>query len=85
MSVTFRTLPAALVIDSVALFPPAPEGSKPTATDVDSPPASVVTPGTPTLNSAAFGPVSANGGVSVAGAVSSFVIVIDVAESTRPR
>ena len=89
MSETVRTLPAALVIDSVALLPPADVEWKPTATEVDSPPASAVAPGTPTLNSLAFVPAIANGSVSVAGAASSFVIVIDAAAdapmSTEPK
>ena len=76
---TLRTLPAALVMASVALFPPAAVGTKPTTSDVDSPPASVVAPGMPTLNSPGLAPVIWNGGDSVTGDVgSSFEIVTEL-------
>src|SRR5438132_7298151 len=79
VSDTVRTLPGTLEMVSVALFPPGAIGVKPTTTDVDCPPPSVVAPGMPTLNSAALGPVIWNGVASVtAFDGSSFVIVTEL-------
>src|SRR5437016_2313353 len=72
---TVRTLPAVLAIASVANLPPAASGRKPTATEVDSPPASAVVPGTPTLKSPALAPLMLNGVVSVTAAAAMLVTV----------
>src|SRR5207237_5033146 len=86
---TVRTLPAVLAIASVANLPPAASGRKPTATEVDSPPASAVVPGTPTLKSPALAPLMVNGVASVTGDDSLFVIVTklvaEVPVSSEPK
>ena len=75
VSATVRVVPPEVVIDSVALFGPGVAGWNDTETDVLAPPSSDVTPGAPAENSAAFGPVTANGGVRVTPVASVFAIV----------
>ena len=75
VSATVRVVPPAVVIDNVAFLGPGVAGWNDTETDVLAPPSSDVTPGAPAAKSAAFVPLTANGGVSVTPVASVFVIV----------
>ena len=79
-----RTLPAALAMDRVALLPPGAVGRKPTTTEVDSPPPSVVVPGTPTLNSPGVAPEIWNGVASVTGLDGSSLVMVTALDADAP-
>src|SRR6185295_9155431 len=82
-SETVRMPPLALEMVSVAAFEPRVAGWNATATVAAAPGARVVALGAATVNSPALAPSIANGGVSVTGAGSLFVIVT-VADDTDP-
>ena len=75
VSATVRVVPPEVVMDTTALFGPGIAGWNETAIAVLAPPSSKVTPGAPAEKSAAFVPVTENGGVSVTPVASVFVIV----------